>query len=356
MQIGTANPSPGSIDTGWIDVAQLPTGAPERLPVIVAEGERNGPTLWVTGALHGDEVTGIAAAQDVMTDGLADRIRGAVVCVPILNPAGVRRNVRTSYYHDDDPNRCFPYDVGEQAQPPRIQQLIDEQVFEVFSETADALVSLHSAWVNERPFTILERVRYGEDRTREEAERLAAETIHLTEAFGLPPVREYDLDIQESYNLQRSFECAALNAAGVPTLTPELGSPRVVEEKNRRAAVNGIKNVLCALDMLPGDPVPNEAAPPSLVDYPVKRVVGPVADASGIVRHHVDAGSIVAPGDPIADIVTPHGDIKSTVETEYEGYILGRREGIAVYENDSLVSLVARDEGDLITDQSGPTI
>ena len=348
MNIGTATAAPGSVETGWFDVARLPTGSAERLPVLVARGEEDGPTLWITGAIHGDEVTGIAAAQDVVTDDLANRIRGTIVCCPILNPAGVRKNDRTSYYHDDDPNRYFPYDVGEQHRPPFVQQLIDERLFERFSETADALVSLHSAWTNERTFTILERVRYGEDRTREAAERLAAETTRLADAFGLPQVREFDVDVQESYDLQRSFECAALNAASVPAITPELGSSRVVEEKNREAAVAGIRNVMRVMDLLPGEPVPNEAVPESPVDYPVKRVVGPVAEDSGIVRHHVEPGDVVQPGDPIADVVTPHGEVLSTAESEVEGYVLGRREGIAVYENDPLVSLVARDEESLV--------
>jgi hypothetical protein len=242
--------------------------------------------------------------------------------------------------------------VGEQHRPPFVQQLIDERLFERLSETADALVSLHSAWTNERTFTILERVRYGEDRTRDAAERLAAETIRLADAFGLPQVREFDVDVQESYDLQRSFECAALNAAGVPAITPELGSSRVVEEANREAAVAGIRNVMRAMDLLPGNPVPNEVAPESPVDYPVKRVVGPVAENPGIVRHHVEPGDVVQPGDPIADVVTPHGDVLSTAESEDEGYVLGRREGIAVYENDPLVSLVARDEESLVVPDS----
>ena len=71
MKIGTVTSKPGSVRSGWLEVAKLPTGSAERLPVLVAEGEEPGPTLWVTGAIHGDEVTGIAAAQDVMTEELA---------------------------------------------------------------------------------------------------------------------------------------------------------------------------------------------------------------------------------------------------------------------------------------------
>ncbi|MFW5924279.1 MAG: succinylglutamate desuccinylase/aspartoacylase family protein [Halodesulfurarchaeum sp.] len=348
MEIGTVTSVPGTVETGWFDVASLPTGGDERLPVLIAEGERDGPTVWVTGAIHGDEVTGIAAAQDVMTEGLAERIRGTVVSVPILNPAGVRTNDRNSYYHDEDPNRYFPYQLDETGHPPLVQQLIDKRLFERFSETADALVSLHAAWTNERPFTILERVRYGSERTREEAQQLADESTRIADAFGLPPIREYDVEVQESYDLQHSFECAALNTAGVPAITAELGSSRVIEELNRRVAVRGIRNVFRLLDVLPEDPLPNEAAPSSPVDFPVKRVVGPVAPDAGLVRYDVEPGDVVEPGDPVADVVSPQGHVESTVESDHEGYVLGRREGIAVYENDPLLSFVARDESELV--------
>ena len=352
MEIGTATSSPGTTTTGWLDVTELPTGTSERLPVMITAGEEAGPTLWVTGALHGNEVTGIAAAQDFMTDDVAGQLRGTVVCVPILNPAGVRLDQRNSYYHDEDPNRYFPYDVGKRSSPPHVQELINERIFEHVSTTADVLISLHEGWINEALFTIVERARYGIDRSRDEAEALAAQTMRLAEAFGLPIVREYDIEVQEEYNLQRSFECAAMNAAGIPALTPELGSPHIIEEQYLEAAVCGIHNVMRELDMLPGDPVPNGAVSDSPVDFPVKRIDGPVTDVPGVVRHRVDVGDIVDPGDPIADIVTPHGEVKTTIETNVEGYILGRRHGVATYENDILVSMAARDEGDLIAERS----
>lgn len=177
MEIGTAASSPGTTTTGWLDVTELPTGTTERLPV----------------------------------------------SIPILNPAGIRLDQRNSYYHDEDPNRYFPYDVGDRTSPPSVQELIDGRIFDRFSATADALVSLHEGWINEALYTIVERVRYGRDRSRDDAEELAARTMDMAEAFDLPIIREHDVDVQEAYGLQRSFECAAVNAAGVPAVTPELG-------------------------------------------------------------------------------------------------------------------------------------
>lgn len=351
MEIGSATSTPGTTVTGWLDVAELPTGGSERLPISITEGKREGPTLWVTGALHGNEVTGIGVAQDFVTEQVREQLRGTLVVIPILNPAGVRLDARNSYYHDEDPNRSFPYGAASPSTVPNLQELINGRVFDELSRTADALVSLHEGWINESVYTIVERVRYGADRSQEEAERLAARTEALAEAFGLPPIREYDVAMQEAYGLQRSFECAAVNAAGIPAITPELGSPHIIEDQHLEVAITGLHNVMRELDMLPGDPEPNTRAPESPVDYPVKRADGPVTDVPGIVRHRVEAGDVVNTGDVIAEITTPHGDVRCTVTTESEGYVLGRRQGVAVYENDILVSMATRDDGELVVER-----
>ncbi|WP_128476363.1 succinylglutamate desuccinylase/aspartoacylase family protein [Halorussus pelagicus] len=348
MQLGTAESAPGELATGWLDVTDLPTGTPERLPVLVAEGEEEGPTLWITAAIHGNEVTGLAVAQDVMTDELAAEIRGTVVCIPNLNPAGLRRNSRTSYYDDEDPNRYFPDPDAESSRPPSVQQLVDERIYEAFADSAHALVDLHTAHVGSMPFLIRDRVLYGEERTKSEARDLAADLESLAEAFGMPIVNEYAAEEYTEQNLQRSTAGAALNNAGIPAFTAELGGHEVVEGDIREAGVEGLRNVMRELGVLPGDPDPDAVGPEPPVEYPVKRAVHPHADTPGIARHRVEAGDMVSEGDPIADICTPHGESKATVESNHDGYVLGRMAGVAVYENDALASMAVRDDGDLV--------
>jgi predicted deacylase len=364
MQLGTAESEPGELVTGWLDVTDLPTGTPERLPVLVAEGEEDGPALWITAAIHGNEVTGLAVAQDVMTDDLASEISGTVVCIPNLNPAGLRRNSRTSYYDDEDPNRYFPDPDAESNRPPSVQQLADERVYEAFADSADALVDLHTAHVGSIPFLIRDRVLYGESeaqrasdsgaaeprnhRTEDEAHDLAADLESLVDAFGMPVVNEYAAEEYTEQNLQRSTAGAALNNAGIPAFTAELGGHDVVEEDTREAGVEGVRNVMRELGVLPGDPDPAAVGPDAPVEYPVKRAVHPHAEESGIARHRVEAGDVVAEGDPVADVCTPHGESKTTVESDHDGFVLGRMHGVAVYENDALASMAVRDDGDLV--------
>ncbi|WP_049969882.1 succinylglutamate desuccinylase/aspartoacylase family protein [Haladaptatus cibarius] len=346
MKLGTAESVPGELVTGWFDVTDLPTGTPERLPVLIAEGKEDGPTLWITASIHGNEVTALATAQDVMQENLESEIRGSVVCLPNLNPAGLRQTSRTSYYHGDDPNRYFPDPDADGSRPPRVQELIDGRIYDAFEDSADALVDLHTAQVGSIPFVIRDRVLYGSERTEAEANALADELERLVDAYDFPFINEYAAEEYVEQNLQRSTAGAALNNAGIPAFTVELGGFEVVEEDTREKGVIGLLNVMRELDMLPGDPEPTGLSAP--VDFPVKRAVHPHTDTAGIVRHRVEAGDTFEQGDVIADIVTPHGEEKATVESDHDGYVVGRYHGVSAYENDPLASLAVRDDGDLV--------
>jgi predicted deacylase len=353
MEVGTAEAIPGEMTTGSLTVTDLPTGSSERLPVVVAHGESSGPTVWITGAIHGDEVTGLAVAQDVMDRRLPAHLSGTVVCIPTLNPAGLRKNTRSSYYHDDDPNRYFPDpDVTEEerSRPPRLQELIDGRIYEAFTDEADALLDLHTAQIGSEPFVIRDRVLHGEVRSESDATDLSDEVGELAEAIGLPIVREYVVDEYTDQNLQRSTAGAALNNAGIPAVTLELGTHGVVDEPLRAVGVASCYRAMNAVGVLESLPpfAPATASRTGPVEYPVRRAVHPHTSTAGIVRHRVQPGDVVEQGDVIADIVSPAGEHRDTVETEHEGYVIGRYEGVAAYENDPVTSLAVRDEEPLI--------
>lgn len=356
IEVGTASAAPGSVDEGWLDATGLPTGGSERLPVTVVNGEQDGPTLWVTAAIHGDEVTALAAAQDVVRDGraesLAAELRGALVVLPLLNPAGFRLTQRESYYSGDDPNRYFPDPDAEHIRPPRVQELVDERLFEAFTEDApaDCLLDLHCAQIRSVPFVIRDRVLHGERRTEAETEDLADDLDELAHVLGIPVISEYVPDEYVNDDLQRSTAGAALNNAGILSLTLELGGHTIVEEDNRARGVTACYNAMRHLDMLDESPadVPETDPFPSPVDYDVRRAVHPHAPEAGIARNYVEAGDVFEAGDVVAEIVDPHGTTKCEVEVDHDGFVVGRYDGTAVYENDPLLSLAVRDDSPLV--------
>jgi predicted deacylase len=353
VQIGDVRSKPGELTSGYYRVADLPTGQPEQIPVFIAEGEEDGPTLWIVATIHGEEVTPLATCHDLMTEELAGELRGRVVCMPNINPAGLRQNDRTSYYHGHDPNRFWPDPYGnETTRPPKVQERINTRIYDQVIDDADALISFHSAHVDAVPYVVRPRVPYGYRRNREEAEELADELDRLVDAFGLPTL-QYEQAEYDERDLTRTTAGSVLENAGIPAFTPEMGTTAgMVVEKNREAALIGARNVMRELGMLSGDPIDNDVTPDAPVDFPCKRPVDPVTDVAGIARHRVDAGDRITTGDPIADIVSPLGEHRTTVTSDHDGWIVARHQSpatrIAVYEGDPLTHTAVRDDGDLV--------
>ncbi|SMO37301.1 succinylglutamate desuccinylase/aspartoacylase family protein [Halorubrum cibi] len=346
MKVGTAEADPGERATGYRAVTELPTGGSEELPVTVLNGVDPGPTVWVTGTIHGDEPTGMAVTHDVAERIDVADLAGAVVCLPIMNPAGFRTNSRTAYYHGDDPNRYFGRDDADTETPPRVQRVVCERIYEDMRETADAIVALHTSWVATHPYTIQPRVPYGEDRSVSDAAVLRDRLVELTEAFGMPVVNQYPPGETETRDLQHSLTGAAV-ADGIPAFTPELGGRFVVEHDVAAAAADGTWNVLHALEMVE-EPADRHAEFDFDSEDQLRRFDGPYTDVAGIVRYRTTEGEFVEAGQVVAEIVDPHGESKREIEADRDGYVLSRRERVAVYENDVLLDMAVPDEDPLL--------
>jgi predicted deacylase len=359
IRVGTATATPGETDDGWLPVTEFPTSGTERLPVTVANGTSPGPTLWVTGGVHGDEATGVAVAQDAAAlarDHVAE-LAGAVVVVPIVSPAGLRRNERTTYYGGDDPNRYFPDTERDDERPPGPQERIDTALFEAFAGSADLLLDCHTAQVGSVPFVIRDRVLYGDARDEAAAEAIAAKLERIVDSVGLPTLTEYPAAEYLGQSLQRSTAGAATNTAGIPAVTLELGGHSVVERDARRAGVAGIAAVAVEFGLLPSLPAsvaePGPTVPDAPVEFPVRRFVGPRTETAGLVRHRVQPGEAFAAGDTIAAVVDPHGETLETVTADHDGYLLAHSEGLATYEGQPVASAAVRDDGELVVPREG---
>jgi len=118
------------------------------------------------------------------------------------------------------------------------------------------------------------------------------------------------------------------------------------------AAVTGLRNVMRHIGMLGDAPEPILGIQVLNPGFPVRRMVHPYAPESGIVQFLVKSGDPVTAGDPVARLTDiygrPIGPHDGLVITEYDGYVLGLNVGAVCYQHDSLLSLLVRDEGDLV--------
>lgn len=93
------------------------------------EADAEGPTALILAGIHGDEVAGVHAVDELLEEGLRPA-RGRLLLVPVMNPAAYRVRQRTAP-NGLDLNRAFPGDATA-AEPERrlarlFMDLVEEQ-------------------------------------------------------------------------------------------------------------------------------------------------------------------------------------------------------------------------------------
>ena len=99
--------APGTRATVAIPVAQQVTGLNSALALEVVHGARHGPCIFVSGAIHGDEIIGTAVIQRLLERLSPGMLAGTIIFAPAVNIYGF---VAHSRYLPDrrDLNRSFP--------------------------------------------------------------------------------------------------------------------------------------------------------------------------------------------------------------------------------------------------------
>ncbi|GAB4573529.1 MAG: M14 family metallopeptidase [Anaerolineae bacterium] len=364
LQIGTAQAIPGQITYGIFEGVSLPTGGTDAFPIIIATGKEEGPVFWITGSIHGNEYSGMAVIHRLLGPGGAafplELLRGTVVMIPTLNPAGLRTESRAPYYNRGaDPNRMFPapkrpsakHDASEDSSPPALE-LAYARLFEHMEAHCDFLIDLHNAVIGSIAFVFRDPIYYDGPQDRLAVQALMERNDDMMAAFGMPVINEFPSDEYLKKNLHRSVSGSVLNRARKPAFTVELGSYLHVDTLKRDAAVVGLRNVMRWAGMLPGEREPMPPIPYPKVDFPVRRMMHPRAPYSGIVTHLVDAGDIIRKGQPVARITDiygrPLGPNEGLLLSDHDGYVVGRMQGNVYYENEPVLWLAIRDSNGLI--------
>ena len=106
ITIGGTVIGPGERRGLSLPVGMLHTHVPVDMPVWVINGRRPGPRLFISAAIHGDELNGIEIIRRIRARPLAG-LRGTLLLVPVVNVFGLLHHAR--YLPDRrDLNRSFP--------------------------------------------------------------------------------------------------------------------------------------------------------------------------------------------------------------------------------------------------------
>ncbi len=299
---------PGQRLTLDLPVAKLYTHAPVAMPLHVVRGKKPGATLFVSAAIHGDELNGVEVIRRVLKSTSLQRMRGSLIAIPIVNIYGF---IQHSRYLPDrrDLNRTFPgSETGSLA--ARLAYLFSTEIV----ERCNYGIDIHTGAQHR---TNLPQIRAKLD---------DPETARLAHAFGVPVI--LNSDIRDGSLREAASEL------GIPTLLYEAGEALRFDEISIRAGVRGVINVMRELEMLP----PRKGQYPRSAPEPfIARSSSWVrAPDSGILRPMVALGSKVVKNNLLGVISDPFGERETQVLSPHEGIVIARTNLPLANEGDAL--------------------
>jgi len=296
-----------------LEVAETYLGTTLSIPVQVWRGAEPGPTLLVTGAVHGDEINGTGIVREVMFEHPFDLVAGTLILVPIVNLPGFFRHSR--YMPDRrDLNRSFP-GLAEGSLASRYAHAL----FTELIQKSDFALDLHTPAVRRTGFP---NIRANLD---------DAGVARIAFAFGS------GLVVNGKGPPSSLRRVATRN--GCPTVCLEAGEALKFEPSIVKLGVRGIRNVLIELGMIEG-----EMERP-LFQAQVNVTKWARAKAGGLLRLHVGPGHIVEEGMPLATTMDFLGQESNVLTAPVAGVVIGLTTLPAVSPGDPVCHIGVPEDG-----------
>ncbi len=303
----------GTRRTVTIPVSVMSDHTPVGLNVHVVHGREEGPTMFVSAAVHGDEIIGVEIVRRLLGSPRLDRLRGTLLAIPIVNTYGF---INHSRYLPDrrDLNRSFP-GSGSGSLASRLANIFLKEIVQI----ANVGIDLHSAAIHR---TNLPQIRIAPDSPR---------LLALAEAFGAPvvlvsPLRDGSLR-------------EAARQRDVDMILFEAGEGLRFDEGAIRTGVSGCLRVLAHLEMIPKKSVAAARARPirSRSSYWIRAQVG------GLLRSYRTVGEMVQSDTRLGVIADPFGKIEEIIYPNHPGLIIGQTNLPLANEGDGLFHIARID-------------
>jgi predicted deacylase len=316
LKIGEFVILPGEQRKIDLPVAKLYTDADVSLPVHIIRSKKPGPTIFVSAAVHGDELNGIEIIRRLISENKLNITKGTVIAVPMVNVYGV---VNQSRYMPDrrDLNRCFP-GSAKGSLAGRVAYIFLNEIV----KHCDYGIDLHTGAIHR---SNLPQIR---------ADLSCEETKELAQVFGVPVVLNSNI-------IDGSLREAAVKHK-TKVLLYEAGEALRFDEFSIRAGMRGITNVLKYLGMRKASAIRKKIIAPFVANSSQWLR----ANASGIVNHRVRLGEQIKIGDVLAEIGSPYGDIIDVVKATRSGILIGQQNIPLVQEGEAMFHIAYFEEDD----------
>mgnify|MGYP001826048109 CR=1 FL=1 len=310
FEINGIQVEPGQTISIDLPVARLYTNTSLAMPVQVIHGKLQGPCLFVSAAIHGDELNGVEIIRRLLQYSGLKRLRGTLIAIPIVNVHGFLD--RSRYLPDRrDLNRSFP-GSAKGSLAARIARIFMKEVVARCSHGID----LHTGAIHREN---IPQIRANLD---------DPETEQLARAFGVP--------VLINSTLRDGSLRMAATEKGLTMLLYEAGEALRFDDLSIRAGLRGVFNVMRLIGMLPKARSRKPITP--VVADSTSWVRAP---ASGVLSHKAELGSSVREGERLAVIGDPLGDAEESVVAPFDGIVIGRSNVPLDHEGDALFNLAA---------------
>lgn len=289
--LGTEVPPGTATRLAW-SVKDTLAGISVPTPVLVVHGHAAGPTVCLTGAVHGDELNGIEVVRKVLYELDPNKLKGTVIGVPIVNLQGFRRASR--YLQDRrDLNRYFPgSENGSSA------ARIAHSFFSNVVSHCTYLIDLHTGSFRR---TNLPQLR---------ADLTNADVTAMTRDMG-------PIVVLQSQGARGSLRREALEA-GIPAVTIEAGEPLHIDLESVNLAANSVQNFLHKQNMYEKKGLWARKTEP--VYYKSRWVR---AARGGILLSKIKLGERVNAGQKLGVVTDPITNASSSIESPIDGQVIG---------------------------------
>lgn len=275
-----------------LEVAALYDSTKISIPVEIIHGKLEGPTVFISAAIHGDEINGVEIIKRLRLNKSLSSLKGTLILAPIVNVFGF--NAKSRYLPDRrDLNRSFPGRANGSL-AGRMAHLFMKEIVKKCQYGID----LHTGAINRQNFP---QIR---------ADMQDTTTKELVESFGAPVVvnsRLRDGSLRE-----------AARKEGVKILLYEGGEALRFDESTIKLGVKGCLSVLEHVGMLRA----KKRKAPNKVFY-AQGSQWVRAQKSGTYQTRLKLGDIIGDGDILAKVTDPFGRVLDEVVAHSEGLIIG---------------------------------
>jgi len=298
-----------------IAVAPMYTLNDLSISVKVLRGKKPGPVLFVSAAIHGDEILGVEIIRRLLQHKALNSLHGTLLAIPIVNVYGFANHQR--YLPDGrDLNRCFPGSANGSLAGRVAKTFVDE----IVSNSTHG-IDLHTG------------ARHRSNYPQIRADLSDPTTLAMTEAFSVPLV--LDAKIRDG-----SLRACA-GDLGVPVILYEAGEALRFEEMHVRAGVKGVLSVMRSIGMLRKSSRPAKT-PEMTISKQTSWVRAP---ESGILRIVVPLGAKVVKGQVLAILSDPLGLSEAEILAPFSGMVIGRTNLPLAYAGDAVFHLAQYGKG-----------